>query len=629
LHYLASMERDQSDLPRVSLTDIQPSFTLTVLRMLDDDAAKGFSRLLRELKRLSLKSRQGIDRSLVADGIEPAPVDAHETYWIFDNPYEAAAFISKRESAPPWATEDFPFKDISHNLTVLLRRGILVAVYGDSSLLGTLQSWLDKNPYPPYRRISEGILNAAFLKEGEARTMWLRGVHAPRSTKANTSHLGGPRLQDALLHAVHSSFTIGAARSLMPTDANLQYLRGVIGVNPAKSQIWLNRALKSEQFLGTVADALALVERIADEGITLDNPYPVLSSPAEGLKGVKGAFDIVTLPSSEIGAMGTDDEELLKAADLLEDAFIEVRAVPNSSSFLVDVGEDGKIGGTLTGRVALEKKSISLKFGLSGEPTYLSPVRRILDALDLYADDLVTVYYESGHTAQMGHIYKQNIRSAAFPNWIFLDFAGFDISREKPDTKKPQEIHDWIGSTTDISLFSWVAERFNDGYLTCDDGSGEIADFIYLSNEGDVTLIHVKGAKQNHPNRLVAVGPYEVVVSQAEKNVKYLTRDSLLERLRSSPVGRPATWNFGERVDDRSDFLLLLATLDSRMRFRVLVVQPHISKVLYDRVQRRPEDESPLSPEALRMELLESMLNIARAGVVGSNADLFVVGSLA
>lgn len=626
MRYFAYMEQGEPDLPHVALATVRPNFTLLVLRMLDDQPARGFTTMLRELKRFGTKSRQGIERALVADGIESDSTESDETYWIHDDPYEAYAFISKREASPSWLTEG-QLIDIDHTLVVLFRRGYFVAIHGDSALLGSIQSWLDTDPRPPYRRISEGILNAAFLNEGESRSMWLRGVHSPRSSKANTSHLGGPRLQDALLHSVHSTFAIGAARSLMRPDPDLQYLRGVIGVNQAKSQIWLQGSLGPAEFFGTAADALNLIDRITDAGISIENPYPILTSPTDGLSEVRGAFDIVALPSSEITAMGLDDPELLAAAELLQEAFIEVRAVPNSPSFVVDVGEDRKIGGTLTGRLATDKRDVCLKFGLKGEPTYLSPVRKILDALELYADDLLSVYYESGHTAQYKRIYKQNIRSAPFPNWIFLDFVGYEISKEKPDTKVPQEIHDRIGESGDDSLFSWVAEKFVDGYLTCDDGSGEIADFIYLSNDGDITLIHVKGAKNSSQNRKVAVSAYEVVVGQAEKNVKYLDRDTLAKRLESSPVSKPATWTFGARVNDRTDLRLLLGTLDSRIRFKVLVVQPHVSKIAYDRIQREHETGT-LSPNAAAMELLEGMLNIAHAGIVGSNADLFVVGSL-
>jgi hypothetical protein len=174
-------------------------------------------------------------------------------------------------------------------------------------------------------------------------------------------------------------------------------------------------------------------------------------------------------------------------------------------------------------------------------------------------------------------VYRQSMRAAQFPNWEFRDFAGFNIAKEKPDTKSPQKIHDMIGEAADDSLFGWVAKTFDDGWLTCDDGSGEVADFVYLDNGGNLTLIHVKGAKSNHPRRKIAVAPYEVVVSQAEKNVRYLTRETLHQRLLDSPAGSPATWTFGKRVDSRSELLELLEILNPRVRTKVLVVQPHVS----------------------------------------------------
>lgn len=629
MHYFPFVEENEADLPRVLIAEARPRFTLLLLTIMDDDPSRGFGRLLREVKRLSLKTRGSSSKELVADEIDYSSVDSDEMFWINGDPYQAAAYVFQEHRPPSWAKYGSPFVDTTHSLVILMRKGLLVAVHSDSkSLIGAIQAWLDKSPRPPFRRIREGILNAAFLAEGEARSMWLRGVHAPRSTKANSKHLSGPRLQDALLHAVDGTFAMGAARALLPTGAGLESLRGIIGLTPRKSQIWHQQPVTPDVFFANVADVLTLIEEVAERGISLDNPYPVLCTQEQDLAEVWGAFDISTLPRSDIEARGDVDDDLLEAADLLEHAFIDVRAIGKSSSFYVDVGEYGAISGTLSGRIHVGSKSLSLRFGFHGEPTNLAPVRRILDALNRYADDLVTVYYESGHTALMKSVYKQHRSAVVFPNWIWGDFEGFDISKEKPSVRSPQEIHDVTGSAADDSLFSWVVRNFNDGWLTCDDGSGEVADFVYLSNDGVLSLLHVKGAKLNHRNRKVAVGPYEVVISQAEKNVRYLTVDTLIKRLSQCPVERPASWRFGERVDDRAELIEMLGTLDPRARTKVVVVQPHMSKRLYDRAVRRTEDEIAASADTLRTELLEALLNIAHAGIVGSGSDLYVIGSL-
>ncbi|MGC5378547.1 hypothetical protein ACPXB1_08750 [Micromonospora sp. DT68] len=623
------MDQDEVDLPRVLITEARPRFTLLLLTIMDDDLKRGFERLLYEVKRLSLKARGSSSKELVADNIDYSSVDSDELFWINSEPYQTAAYIFREHCPPSWAKYGSLFVDTAHSLVILMRKGPLAAVHSDSkTLISAIQAWLDRSPRPRFRRISEGILNAAFLAEGEARSMWLRGVHAPRSTKANSKHLSGPRLQDALLHAVDGTFAMGAARALLPASEGLQSLRGIIGLTPRKSQIWHQQPVTPDIFFANVADVLNLIEGIAERGISLDNPYPVLCTHERDLAEVRGAFDISTLPRSDIQARGDADDDLLEAADRLEHAFIDVRAIGKSSSFHVDVGQNGAICGTLSGRIHVGAKSLSLRFGLHGEPTNPPPVRHILDDLNRYADDLVTIYYESGHTALMKAVYKQHRSAVVFPNWIWEDFAGFDISKEKPPVRSPQEIHDQIGSAADDSLFSWIARRFGDGWLTCDDGSGEVADFIHLSNDGILSLLHVKGAKLNHRNRKVAVGPYEVVISQAEKNVRYLTVDTLIKRLSQSPVDRPASWRFGERVDDRAELIEMLGTLDPRARTKVLVVQPHMSKRLYDEALGRREEETAASADTLRTELLEALLNIAHAGIVGNGSDLYVMGSL-
>jgi hypothetical protein len=39
-----------------------------------------------------------------------------------------------------------------------------------------------------------------------------------------------------------------------------------------------------------------------------------------------------------------------------------------------------------------------------------------------------------------------------------------------------------------------VVDRYLDGWLICDDGAGEVADFVHLALNGDLTVIHVKAA---------------------------------------------------------------------------------------------------------------------------------------
>ena len=81
----------------------------------------------------------------------------------------------------------------SLDLVLTLGRQRLIAIHCDSGLVDAIQSWLDKEPRPPFRRIPGGTLHAALLT-GEAKGLWLKGTHARRTTKADSKNISGRRL---------------------------------------------------------------------------------------------------------------------------------------------------------------------------------------------------------------------------------------------------------------------------------------------------------------------------------------------------------------------------------------------------------------------------------------------------
>jgi hypothetical protein len=83
----------------------------------------------------------------------------------------------------------------------------------------------------------------------------------------------------------------------------------------------------------------------------------------------------------------------------------------------------------------------------------------------ILADRMQTVRYLSGLAFPNGQIVRRRAVPAPFPHWWFMDFAGFDVYKEKPST----EIHAGIGRTGDDSLFGWVAGTYSTEHLTCDD----------------------------------------------------------------------------------------------------------------------------------------------------------------
>jgi hypothetical protein len=253
-------------------------------------------------------------------------------------------------------------------------------------------------------------------------------------------------------------------------------------------------------------------------------------------------------------------------------------------------------------------------------------VRKILDALK--NDDLFAVYYDSGHVVGPHGIGRRNINSAPFANWQFLDFSGFDITTEKPG-KTPSEIHRNIGAGNDISLFGWVAHHYSSGWLVCDDGPGEVADFIHISPDGTLSIIHVKAAHSASSMRGIAVSAYEVVAGQAAKNSRYLVNLELLSETLAIPhAQKRAAWIDGKRVAGRHEFLSMLESLMPSDKRQVVIVQPHVSEKMYNHIRaHHPSVTSSPTADLLRLNSLETLLHTTRGAAVALGADLDVISS--
>ncbi|MEV0541268.1 hypothetical protein [Nocardia salmonicida] len=318
------------------------------------------------------------------------------------------------------------------------------------------------------------------------------------------------------------------------------------------------------------------------------------------------------------------DSELTADADLLQGAIHAVDGDLASAAFTLDVGVGGAIGGTLGVTPKQVNGRYILDIGIRGRPSDLIRVTPVREALG--AGDLLTVYYRSGHALANNTFYTAPVTVARFPNWIFRDFTGYRIDREKPEVKGDQAIHNQIGEPGDVSLFAWVTTQYGHGWLICDDGSGEIADFVHIAHDGTLSFIHVKAAHNTSPHRGVAVVPYEVVVSHAVKNAIYADPQLLAEKLATTRISRPAAWIDGVRTADRVGFLEALALRDATDRTEVVVIQPHVSKTTYLRIRGASNAALP-SNELLRLYLLERLLTSARSNIVAVCDEFSVIGS--
>lgn len=614
-------EGDEAKWDLVQLEAIRPYASVTVLQCIAEDVNAGLDRLTMELARLKVRSRSRKKSTVIAQGFDAGP-----------SPYESAAedayrirydCIIFRASGPPsWAASDSDYIESQLLLTTWIARDDLIAVHCDSSLGDSLQRWLDGDPAPHFRRVPEGALHSALLG-GEAKNLWLRGIHPKRSTKADSKSISGSKLQDAANPFEDGTYALSSAKAELVPDPDFAALTGIVGTTPGKSRVWLRPCENFNDFAYIVIDLLGTLKRALDVGDLVDKPYPWLASRVYDLSKVSDAFDITSLSPDELLPADGYSDELIDAANVLERAELRVlEPVVGGPGFVVEAGIEGKIGGKLRCQVEQKSRRIRLAFGYEGTPTDEDRIQPVLSALR--HSDLLTVHYGTGHAVSGEALWETQMNLSRFPNWRWGDFERWDIRREKPEGKTQQEMHDNIGQSRDRSLFGWVyAEFASHGWLTCDDGANEVADFVSLGDDWSLSLIHVKRAALASANRQTNVTCYEVVASQAMKNIQYLNVGRLLERLAHPLVSSPATWYQGSKVADRSEMIEFLRHRPASAGSKIIIVQPHLRQSVYEKNINSEIENN----ETRRVRLLDSLLHSARGPATGVGGDLEVYGA--
>jgi hypothetical protein len=175
-------------------------------------------------------------------------------------------------------------------------------------------------------------------------------------------------------------------------------------------------------------------------------------------------------------------------------------------------------------------------------------------------------------------------------------------------------------------LFTWVWKHRKKGWLWCDDGSGEIADFIHLDpGKSVLSLIHVKAANSDSPQRGISVSAYEVVCSQALKNLRYTERSELeiplKEKLMRTESKIQRGWLNGKPLPLGSTALwsAIRGVKYSQLKHRVIVVQPHVRK------SSLPPNPSANTSSARQARLLYTLLHGIDADVRRYSAEFEVI----
>jgi hypothetical protein len=512
----------------------------------------------------------------------------------------------KRRVTPGW-TSDSSIEDIENHLIIAVVLDDRLALhFSDTRLRGlvrlNLTSEVHKDlPLSWLFGVPRGVMSAAFLQDGQARTLWLSGTHRRTALKADSKILSGVDLEYALDPFDDQSFYWSAARF------NHAQLAAVIGVSPTSSRVWTRKAANFDDFVATTA---AVLDRLGEVKRPVEATFRYLASPLATIKpgAVHSAFDVSIMPPDLTSERDKVEDDEATVASIAYDTNLKVVAgEPGSPSFSVDAVRNGKSLGNL--HVAVTINSGRVNFALDKvQPTDVGRDAFAIIAEQLKSGEQVNVRYDTGHAIPSRRVFTLRNRRVRFDAYEPRNFKGFDIEKEKPSNL------DRIGK--EDSLFCWVQRNLG-GWLACDDGSMEKADFIHLDETGGrpvLSLIHVKGAHSNAAGRRVSVSAYEVVTAQAVKNLLWLDRSDLAAGLKASARESNHFWH-NHRGAKKDQFITRLEATPANHELRVIVLQPHMSSSTLARIQR-----GRAGADALRVDQLSGLLASAQrtCGAIGA-----------
>lgn len=484
----------------------------------------------------------------------------------------------------------------------------------------SLLRWADR-PTTPYKPLLPEILQGTF--DGDGTMVWLQGTHRQRTSKPNSKAAGGTRLQEAYDAAEDASFALTAMRIKYIPEELTALLRGQLTVSPEKSHLSSKAMQSFPMFIAATEEALAMIEKSIASETPPDPTLPGYAVRERDLGKVFDAYDIRVASPEEMYAVVGYDESDYERAELLREALLDVTGTRTSPAATVDIGRAGASCGQLVLRPTPVRGGFELTVGFGRSPSDEQRVREVRDAIR--DGDLISIYYESGHTFTSRQISKQDLSAPAFKNIEFRDFSGYNLQREKPQAQGDREIHARVGKNRDDSLFAWVVANYGNGWLICDDGAGEVADFLHLDDGGTLSVIHVKAAHSSTPTRRIAVTCFEQLVSQAEKNIRRLERDALQEELLTQRNPYATSWTDGERVSSRDDFLNRLASRIATDKTFIVLVQPHLLEGTCDNARTATQSGNP-TRNSFSLTLLDNLLYSTRRTVRSMCDDLIVIG---
>jgi hypothetical protein len=539
-------------------------------------------------------------------------------------------FVHYQERKQARWTYDLETVDVVNHLLLVGARNRHVAVLvTDSARLPAIIRGVGEQPLASLRLVPEGTLNWAFVN-GDARTLWLSGIHSRTSVKADSKVLIGRNLRDALNPLDDQTYYYTAVRSA----TKLGDRSTIVGLAPRRARVWTGASRQWQEFASSLRLILKAVEDTETAKKSSASPIEVLAAPAPSSKGISRAFDAwIKAPETAEGP-DTDRASLETVERWSNDATFGVTGT-SGPNLKASVFVSGRRAGRLDFRIDASKPS-SVTVQVTSNPLG-GREDEIGEIVELCSDRRwLQVRYESGHTLSDGAIYMPRYRDVRFAGWRWLSFDGFNITKEKP-VRADKKTFDAEKIGEQNSLFCWVflhwplaqRGRRRRAWLACDDGSMEMADFIYFDDapgHAVLALIHVKGSHSPNVNRGISVSDYEVVVSQAQKNLRHLDGDAVQMGLAGAidkKMIAKKVWHNG-RLTDRDSFVAAMKSAGDNYERQVVILQPRVAKSTFDKARKELTAREKTS-NSLRLQQLETLLVAAEASCKNLGASLTVL----
>lgn len=497
----------------------------------------------------------------------------------------------KINKIPSW-TKRNDIYDIENHVAITFSLGKYIAFYfSEKGMKDSVRDNFKSSYLKGIKSVDIAHLNFHFINEDSIKMLWLLGIHGKNTFKADSKVLGGNSVAESLDPLEDQSYMMSAVRTELGNSSK------TIGLNPFKSSIWRGPCKDWETF---EKYTIEILDTLNNNNNNKTNPIGVLASPINDFVGVHDVYDI-SIIDPDFLSNEPSDHKLNLLRNIRDNYAFEVNSSLSNANIILKIHNKNILCGEI--KVTPSIKDYEVSFNLE----ILSREKGKKELLDTFSKifkypDLIKCWYESGHAIVNGWIFMTNYRDVVYDNFTWADFENYNICQEKPMEAEKVDL-ELIGRKK--SLFCWIKNRWTSqwetkqefnttekptGWLYCDDGAGEKADFIHIDDYHDntiISLIHVKAAKRNSSNRRISVGAHDIVLSQAVKNLRYANRKNLINDLteRAQKSEHKKCWhdNNPSSPEEFINHLKKITSNPNKIKTRVIVIQPHTMKSFYEK----------------------------------------------